>query len=285
MHTDLSSQITFGKKLKSVSVHGFVITDTIHSPSFTLERHSHERPNIACVLKGSFTETFDSHTQECSLHSVLIKPAGEAHSNKYGRVGAHCLIIEVETPRLDTLLSATRIFDRTGYLQGATFSTHVMRIHKELRSTDSVSVLAIEGLVLEMLADLTRRSCEGLPATPRWLREAKDYIHEYFMQKVSLVNLAEIVQVHPSHLARMFRQYYHLSVGDYVRKLRLEYAAGELAESQNSLVEIATTVGFYDQSHFTNSFKLYMGRTPSEFRKATQERNPRTKGPQSSKTL
>lgn len=273
-----SSPITLGKKLNSIMTGGFVITETLHSPSFTLERHSHERANIACVLKGSFTETFGRHTQECLPHGLLIKPPGETHSNKYGEGGAHCLIIEVDSSRLDRLPSASGVFDRINYLQGTLLFALAMRMHNELRLGDSVSALAIEGLALELLAEMSRSKREILSeAAPRWLSEARDYIHEYFLQKMSLVTVAEFVGVHPSHLARMFRRYYRCPVGDYVRRLRLEYAARELASSDASLVEIAFASGFYDQSHFSHAFKFHTGLTPAEFRTNTPTRNPHTK--------
>jgi AraC family transcriptional regulator len=276
--TCISSPITLGKKLNSLTTGGFVITDTIHSPSFSLGRHSHERANIACVLKGSFTETFGRYTQECLPHGLMIKPPGETHSNKYGQGGAHCLIIEVESTRLDRLLPVSGIFDRINYLHGTLLVALVMRIHNELRIGDSVSALAVEGLTLELLAEMARRKREVLSHDPpRWLIEARDYVHEYFRRKMSLVTVAEFVDVHPSHLARMFRRYYGCPVGDYVRRLRLEYAARELTHSDASLAEVAFASGFYDQSHFTHAFKFHTGLTPAEFRTNSPRSNPHTK--------
>ena len=83
---------------------------------------------------------------------------------------------------------------------------------------------------------------------------------------MSLIALATLVGVHPSYLARMFRRHYGCSVGDYVVRLRLDFAIRELINSDLSLAEIASAAGFYDQSHFTHVFKFHFGITPSNLR-------------------
>jgi AraC family transcriptional regulator len=57
-------------------------------------------------------------------------------------------------------------------------------------------------------------------------------------------------------------------VGDYVRKLRIEYACHELVASARPIVDIALAAGFCDQSHFTRTFKLAVGSSPSQYRAA-----------------
>jgi len=131
---------------------------------------------------------------------------------------------------------------------------------------DIASRLAMEGLILEMLAFATRRTFQiSDRREPRWLQ---DLCHEHFAEPISLMTLAQTVGIHPGHLARIFRKQHQCTVGEYVRRLRLEYAAQELVRTQKSLSAIALEAGFYDQSHFTNSFKAHMGVTPYEFRSA-----------------
>jgi AraC family transcriptional regulator len=87
------------------------------------------------------------------------------------------------------------------------------------------------------------------------------------MQPVRLAELAREVSVHPAHLARAFRQQFGTSVGGYVRRLRLDWAAAELERSETALAAIALAAGFADQSHFTRSFRRYTGFTPGAYRR------------------
>jgi AraC family transcriptional regulator len=75
------------------------------------------------------------------------------------------------------------------------------------------------------------------------------------------------------HLARAFRTRYGVSVGEYGRRLRLEWAAAEVARSDTPLALIAARAGFADQSHFTRVFKQHIGATPGAYRRVVQARD------------
>ena len=68
-------------------------------------------------------------------------------------------------------------------------------------------------------------------------------------------------------MALVYRQFEHGTVGDYIRKARINYARRRMLESNEPLVEIALAAGFADQTHFTRSFKRVTGMTPTEFRR------------------
>ncbi|HLK59494.1 MAG TPA: AraC family transcriptional regulator [Chthonomonadaceae bacterium] len=132
---------------------------------------------------------------------------------------------------------------------------------------EDLANLAIEGLALEMFVLVSRRATyleEQL--RPRWLTQARDYLHAEFTAKHTLPQIAAAVGVHPVHLARVFRQHYHCTVVDYVRQLRVAFACRQLAQSDIPLAVIALDAGFADQSQFTRTFKRMMGMTPGEYR-------------------
>jgi AraC family transcriptional regulator len=83
---------------------------------------------------------------------------------------------------------------------------------------------------------------------------------------LSLSQQAACVGVHPVHLAREFRRFYHCTIGDYIRQLRIKFACEKLVQSDLPLSEIALASGFFDQSHFTRTFKQLTGKTPQAYR-------------------
>jgi AraC family transcriptional regulator len=279
------NSITFGEQLRKVEVEDFVLTETFHPPGMILPRHDHECANIVLTMKGSFRETLGARPQECGPSSILVKPAGESHANHYGPEGARCFIIELKPSRLELLCDSSKLFETPAHIRGGILSALAMKTYKEFGNMDSASQLIIAGLVLEMLGYAERRSLnESTSTPPRWLCEARDFIHAQFSGRISLFSVAETVGVHPSHLARLFKRHYQFTVGDYVRYLRMEYAKQELAAGKRSLAEIAVAAGFYDQSHFSQSFKNELGITPRDFRHSVQMRNGDTEKLQPSKT-
>lgn len=261
-------RITFGRQLGELNVSGFVVTETFHEPCLMLPRHDHERANIAFTLDGSFRETVGNRPQECDAGSLLVKPPGEPHGNQYGPEGAHCLLVEISPPRLDAIRAFTDLFDTPAHVKGGTLSLPMRRIYGELREQASGFELVIEGLILEMLGQTFRQNnLRDCFKPPRWLTQAQEMIHQRFAEKLSLHVIAEAVQIHPSHLARTFHKHHRCSIGEYVRRLRIEYAVQEIVKSTASLTEISLAAGFSDQSHFTHEFKRQLRVTPAEYKK------------------
>ena len=142
------------------------------------------------------------------------------------------------------------------------------RLASELTRPDDVSPLAMHALGFEMLAMASRITSGRRPhLRPRWLRRIEAVIHDRFREKIGLDELAAQVDIHPVHLARRFRAHYHTSIGDYVRRLRLDWAATQLTNTNAPISSVALQAGFADQSHFTRSFKRQYGVTPARFRR------------------
>lgn len=261
------SPVTLGKRLKTINTSGFILTETTHQPNHQLPRHNHELTNIAFVLNGSFSEILDRRLIDCYPQSVLVKPAGEAHANRYGSHGMRCLLVEIRPSKIEALGSWSQVLDQVRHVRGGTLSALGMRLYKEFRLMDQASPLAIEGLVLEVVADLSRLSSlrSGRKRT-RWLEQAREILHAHSSETIRLNDIARAVGIHPVHLAREFRNVYGCTPGEYLRLLRIEFCCRRLQSSDASLVQIALSAGFSSQSHFSRMFKRYTGTTPTEFR-------------------
>ena len=270
---DQFSPITLGERLRTVNAGGFVVTETTHQPNHKLRRHKHELTNIAFTLNGSFTEILDTRRFECGSHSIVFKPAGEAHANEYGRSVVRCFVIEVQPKRLESLHPLSSALTGAYHVRGAMLSLLAHRICGEMGVMDSASVLAIEGLSLEMIAELSRHSrLLSERRIPRWIEGAKEILHERYSETISLDEIARTVDIHPVHLAREFRKFYGCTLGEYLRRLRVQCACHSLSTTDMPLVEIALSAGFSHQAHFSTLFKRYIGLTPTEFRALNRTR-------------
>jgi AraC family transcriptional regulator len=186
-----------------------------------------------------------------------------------GRSGAHVLAVQPDPERLELfycckeLLSTVHHFHHGGIRQLAT------RIIDELAHPDSVTPLLVEGLALEMLAMAARLDSVRVDSVaPPWLLRVRDLLHEKFAERLDNTEIARMAGVHPVHLARTFRKHYRMSIGSYVRSLRLDWAAARLAASNEQISDIALRAGFADQSHFTRHFRSHTGTTPLRYRRA-----------------
>ena len=103
---------------------------------------------------------------------------------------------------------------------------------------------------------------------PEWLVRAKCVLRAQFSEQVSLSVIAAEVGVHRVHLAREFRKYHGLTVGEYLRRVRIAFACRQLLTTHDPTATIASAAGFADQSHFIRVFKRVHRTTPGRFRAA-----------------
>ncbi len=106
-----------------------------------------------------------------------------------------------------------------------------------------------------------------LSPLPPWLERAKREIERSFGERVSVANLAVRLGVHPDYLSRAFRERYGMTIGVYVKRLRVDLAARLLADSAGSIADIAAAAGFADQSHLNKVFRTVLGVSPGKYRR------------------
>jgi AraC family transcriptional regulator len=256
-----------GIRLNSDLVSDFTFIESLHLPNQKHSKHSHERASLCLVLQGRFTETNGRQSLTCAPSTLLFYPAGEAHAESFHNLRTRCFVIEINPPWLERLDHFSGVVNQPANFHGGKASGLAIRVYKEFCALDEFSNLAIEGLLLEMMAEISRstRQIQGGP-TAR-IELAKELVHAHFREPLTLAAIAEQVGLHPVYLAQAFRKACGCTVGEYVRRLRIEFACRELSNPDNPISKIAAAAGFFDQSHFTRTFKQLLGVTPAEFQR------------------
>jgi len=103
----------------------------------------------------------------------------------------------------------------------------------------------------------------------KWrLKRVMQYIDDNLAAKVTLQHLAAVAGLSRMHFAAQFRAAVGLRPHEYLLKRRIERAQDLLRQADVSVVDIALTVGFQTQAHFTTVFKRFVGDTPYQWRSA-----------------
>ncbi|MCC5603198.1 AraC family transcriptional regulator [Nostoc sp. CHAB 5784] len=105
-----------------------------------------------------------------------------------------------------------------------------------------------------------RQYSGGLPKSK--LQWAITYIQENLNQDLSLDEIAAEVNLSSYHFARLFKQSTGLAPHQYQIRCRVERAKELLQQGQMAIADVATHVGFYDQSHLSRHFKRMFGVSP-----------------------
>lgn len=247
-------------------VDGLEVTEARFSAGAVLDRHVHERPIVCVMLEGSFDHVGDRRTHDCTPGTVVIEPAGDPHGNRIQRGGARVLVVEPE-PRDELMRSLGGALERGAYFRNPGIVARARELARELLARDTAAPLALEAGALELLAITARLEVQARGVEPAWLRRAREMIEDRFREPLRLTDLAREAGVHPAHLSRVFRQRYRESIAARVRRLRTEWAAERLVDSDDPISAIALAAGFADQSHMTRALRARTGMTPARYRR------------------
>ena len=267
MNANLYPSDFSGTELRRRRIADSVLTEFAYPPETRIGKHSHARPYFNLILEGAYDETHGGRVRECRPAMLFFHPEGESHSDRF--LARRCRIFRLEIGRrwLERARECSVELDRPAALRSGDAVWLASRLYRELYATDAASSLRAEGLLFQIVAEVTSHNPSGQKrAAPRWLERARELIRANFPEAVSPTRVAEAVGVHPIHLAREFRRHCGQSIGEYVRRLRVEFACREIRETGKPFVEIAAAAGFADQAHFARTFKRLTGLTPGQYR-------------------
>lgn len=253
-----------GVLVTSAEVNGLILSELRFPAEYVQSAYEAQRPYVAVVLEGGMVKSFRAKTLDFGRGNALIMPAGLWHGAQFGPAPSTVVIIGLSSESTPLRGGFRRLVE----LRGRGLNWLAWKLAGELRASDTVAPIAAEGFALEMLAAATRKTAidQRVCRPPRWLGSAEELLRARIDDPVGLSELATAVGVNAGHLARVFRAHYGLSVGEYGRRLRLDWAAAEIARDDRPIAEIATAAGFADQSHFTRRFRRHVGTTPARFR-------------------
>jgi AraC-like DNA-binding protein len=101
---------------------------------------------------------------------------------------------------------------------------------------------------------------------PHHFNAVLERIRDGYRAALSNRELASVSGLSVRAFERKFRQSFHVTPQQYLRKLRVRMACRALVFTEKTFADVAAECGFADQSHFNHEFRRQMGRTPREYR-------------------
>jgi AraC family transcriptional regulator len=270
MPVEHAAPVSMGSpRFNTLECGSFLVTEAFFPAGHKIARHFHDRAVVGLTRVGEWDSMLGSVRLANTPGALHIEPAGDSHANAFSS-DTFVTIIQPD-PRDDRLAESFRTLFETGCqiplgLPGILIAE---RICNEFLREDDLTPLTIESLSLDLLVSSVRADrCRKSGGQP-WLTHALEYLHERFLERPTLDQLGQIAGVTPEHFNREFRRRYHVGAAEYIRRLRLDWAAEQLRTHTKSIADIASVAGFSDQSHFTRHFRRRFGMTPAAFRAAS----------------
>jgi AraC family transcriptional regulator len=241
-------------------LHAFEAT---YQPNSILAEHVHQQPLFTLVLRGEFDEVARGIRRGCRQGSVIFRAAGETHTNVVGAEGTSSLNVEIQSRSWEAFSGLSDFHGRVlnGDVQWPAFA-----VWREFHRDDHASELAMEES-LALLCSAVRSDAErSRTSAARRINAAAEYIGDGLKPLSGLIEVSEMVGVHPMHLAKLFRRRFGCSMGEYARRRRVAWACGQLLDEERTISAVGLAAGFADHAHFTRTFRRITGWTPKEYR-------------------
>jgi AraC family transcriptional regulator len=247
------------------------VTEARFSAGDVLHAHSHDRPIMAVMLGGSFDTVIMGRRFACLPDHAWTEPCEERHANYIGQRGAHVLVFQPDPAYSPFSGSILPLIEDVLHVHDPHVGVDARLVRREMDQPDALAKLAIESLMLGMLVRVSRSHRKlASRRTPSWLGRVREMLHDEFRSPPSLSELAAVAGVTPTHVCHAFKAHIGLSIGEYVRRVRITWAAEQLRTSNLPLSAIAMAAGYSDQSHFTRESRRLLGERPSEYRRGSR---------------
>jgi AraC family transcriptional regulator len=219
--------------------------------------HYHDEPHLTFIFGGGVIDKRQTFEKERFGGDLMFFRAGEAHQT----------ISKIFPTKYVSLQFQPDFFKQNPHLESSVeknFSAKIslLKIYRELTINDEFSAPSLE-ILLQNLID---SPADG-KVFPNWLKKIIELLNDRWNEEISLEDLARAAEVHPKTISKYFPRFFGCTLGEYRRKIKVEKSLALIKSAEFSLTDIAYQCDFYDQSHFTKTFKNLTGFLPKEFQK------------------
>ncbi|WP_042163229.1 AraC family transcriptional regulator [Paenibacillus gorillae] len=158
---------------------------------------------------------------------------------------------------------------------------NVTMLSKVWERSDTLDKLHIKSIFYQLLyvifEQMERQSV--IYVKPDLVAQAIQYIHERYMEPITLESLLEMLDCSSRQLLRSFKKQVRTSPIDYLIQVRMNKAKELLLTTELTLKDISESVGYADSYYFSRIFKKHEGVSPTLFKEKAQQQKQRPNNP------
>lgn len=252
----------YGGTERILELEHFYLTLTVYEAGAVVPRHSHENPYLSLLLAGNYAEEGRRRHNILQRGHSIFRPGAHEHANTFDAVPGKCFNVELKS-NSSGLLPASRQNDAilltTSFLDIYRLYDHFLHG----ATADTMDLLSCE--IIQQLQET--QSPQLRNGRAHWIQQVKAMVNDAPEQPHTLDSLAQEACVHPNYLLRKFREKTGWRLSEYITRVRLEKALQLLLSGNDSMAGVAAAAGFYDESHFSRSFRAHFHLSPARFRK------------------
>lgn len=262
----LTSAQFFGNQFRTVQTHSFVCAEAKATGAVReFPRHRHASSHFVLIVGGTYITEARNQDRWYGPGTLIYNPIGTTHRDRFHQGRGRFLAITPSTEiacLLDARVPVSLVIHEPEPITAA-IRTRTQMFEECGRLLPEL----VEGCCLDLAGTMSGPFEAETRHVPSWLLRARQIIRDRCATGITVRAVADCLGIHSVHLARAFRQHFHISPSEYVSRCRILRTRELLANSRQGLADIAIEVGFSDQSHMTNAFRRETAMTPGAYRR------------------
>lgn len=254
--------------------------------------HYHEGYEIYYLFNGYRAMAVESKEYMLRPGDLLLLPPGLGHQSwAVEDMPQNHVVVNVETDFLEQLLKQADVPEMPQLLNGKervlrlpsnqqfVLDSLLYELQQELTTAQPGAPCAMRARLTLMLVFLLRNlSCEITHMSQSGHKRKNDieqvasFIEEHYADPVTLGGMAKIFMTNPCALSRSFKRYMGVPPISYLNRVRIQAAKELIENSDLSLTQVCSRVGYESLTYFGRVFKEFTGVTPSQFRRQVRSR-------------
>lgn len=228
--------------------------------------HTHDSWTLLIVDDGMVRYDLGRHEHGALDQTVTLLPPHVPHNGRsVTPTGFQKRVLYLDTSQLGDSLIGLAV--DSPVMEDSLLRRRIHQLHQALEHPgDELEAESRMALASERLRDhLERRFEVRTPTRDAGIaHQLRDLLDEKFVEGVSLQEASATLHAHPAHLVRVFSREFGMGPHQYLTGRRVDLARKLLLAGMAPRL-VATSAGFYDQSHFNRHFKRVLGTSPGRF--------------------
>lgn len=239
-----------------------------HISRYAFEPHTHEAFGIGTIETGAERFRYRGTHYVAAVNSLVTMNPDELHTGQAETPdGWRYRMIYLEPAQLAEITGIEQWWFNNVERNDAQRAAQTGRLIGALWFAKTT--LEQHSLLLDLIDTIRPYASHSRPQdsvhSPRF-DQVRHYLHDNYMQPVTLNELAQVAALSPYHFLRQFKAQYHVTPHQMLMAIRLWRAKLFLAQGMPA-AQVAFAVGLTDQSHLTRAFSQRYGLTPGRYQR------------------
>ncbi len=246
---------------------GFGCKSPYHS-----ENHSHKFNEIIYCLKGSIEIVCEKDTQKITAGDVLLIAEGTVHSLS-ADADAYCIFLSFwknDTFAAEQNIRVFQNFPASGAFERIPEYYYSNYTYKKELIVACLHEIAAMFTEISLPENMSTKNTATLENNHYRIYMIEQYFQSEYNQKPKITELSDLLHLSVQQTQRIIASLYGQTFRERILRLRMHKAKTLLTDTDKTIEEIATAVGYSSVNRFYSVFKACNGITPKQYRTASK---------------